>query len=134
VRRRDLISALLLAFSAGHAPVLAQGRVWRLGYLNPGVAESPGQVALLQAFTDQLERLGYSEGKNLAIIKRAAGGNYGRLDELAHEMVGLGPDAIAERPLWHAFVPGKGPPTTQLEPPQLDLRRPRQADAVPRKS
>jgi putative tryptophan/tyrosine transport system substrate-binding protein len=95
VTRRNSIAALLAISCAGHSDGLAQqGKFWRIGYLTPGGTSSPGDAALLHAFTDQLEKLGYVEGKNLAFIHRAAEGNNGRLNELANELVALKLDAI----------------------------------------
>src|SRR5687767_1113533 len=47
------------------------------------------------AFDDELRKLGWNEGSNLTIERRAAEGRAERLPELAAELVRLRPDVIA---------------------------------------
>src|SRR5215210_7967282 len=65
------------------------GRIPRIGYLAP--ARLP---QLLEALHDGLRELGYIEGQNIVFDYRFAEGQAKTLDELATELVGLGPDVI----------------------------------------
>jgi putative tryptophan/tyrosine transport system substrate-binding protein len=94
MRRREFIAAL---GGAAAWPVVARGqqaKVWRVGYLHAGFLDSAGDAALFEAFRQQLVSLGYAEGKNLIIDKRAAEGKNDRLPALANELVALHPNAI----------------------------------------
>ena len=95
MRRREFI--MLAGGTAVTLPLAAyaqQGKVWRIGYLHTTFLDTPGDAALLEAFTSELRKLGYNEGKNLIIDKRAAEGHIERLPALASELVALQPDAI----------------------------------------
>ena len=95
MRRREFI--MLAGGTAVTLPLAAyaqQGKVWRIGYLHTAFLDTPGDAALLEAFTSELSKLGYNEGKNLVIDKRAAEGHIERLPALASELVALQPDAI----------------------------------------
>jgi putative tryptophan/tyrosine transport system substrate-binding protein len=74
------------------APLIGEaespGKVWRVGILataNPGVYDDS---------VDELRRLGYIDGQNLALEIRSAGGNSERLPALAAELVRAGVDVI----------------------------------------
>src|SRR6266851_7298340 len=66
-----------------------QPKMARLGYLAP--ASIPH---LIEALRGGLRDFGYVEGQNLAIEYRFALGSSKTYDELAAELVRLGPDAI----------------------------------------
>jgi putative tryptophan/tyrosine transport system substrate-binding protein len=91
MRRRQFLGSIGAAavFSPliGHAQKL--GRNPRIGYLSP--ARLP---QLLQALHDGLRELGYIEGQNIVFDYRFAEGQPKTLDELAAELVRLGPDVI----------------------------------------
>jgi putative ABC transport system substrate-binding protein len=81
------------AFLAGAAALLAAplaaeaqqtGKVWQVGVLlsRYGFKDGPPQ-----GLRQRLRELGYVEGQNLAIEWRAAEGGYGRLSDLAAELV-----------------------------------------------
>jgi putative ABC transport system substrate-binding protein len=67
-------------------------KTWRIGYLGPG-SPSAG-VRLLESFRQGLRELGYVEGQNLVIEYRHEGGGFGRLPELAAELVRQKPDVL----------------------------------------
>jgi putative ABC transport system substrate-binding protein len=96
MRRREFMS--LLAGAAAAWPLAAQAqqpeRVWRIAMLHPGSWDFPADAALFAAFLRQMNDLGYAEGKNLIIDKRAAQGRLERLPALAMELVALHPDII----------------------------------------
>ena len=70
-------------------------KVARIGFLDP--TSSAVSKARIEAFREGLHRLGYSEGKNIAIDYRFADGNSERLNELAAELVRLNVDIIVTR-------------------------------------
>jgi putative ABC transport system substrate-binding protein len=92
-RRRFLLGSGAGALMVPLAP-LAQphGKVWRIGFL--GLATASGYAGWADALREGLRDLGYIEGKNIAIEFRAAEGNYGRLPQLAAELVALKVDVI----------------------------------------
>ena len=61
----------------------------RVGYLTP-----ISQPAREQVFRQELRRLGYVEGQNIALEYRSANGSFERLPDLAAELVGLKVDII----------------------------------------
>jgi putative ABC transport system substrate-binding protein len=88
------ICALLVALSL---PAEAQqpGKVFRIGYLDNSTAS--GIAVLIDAFRQELGKLGWIEGKNIAIEYRLADGKSERLVELAADLVRLKVDLIVVR-------------------------------------
>ena len=86
------LGALLLTFSAS-AQAQQKGKVFRIGLLDPSTAS--GNAVLLEAFRQELSKLGWIEGKNIAMEYRF-GENKGpeRLPALAAELVRLKVDLI----------------------------------------
>jgi putative ABC transport system substrate-binding protein len=83
---------LILALAFFAAPRVAEaqpaGKIWRVGILataNPRVYDD---------FIDELRRLGYIRGQNLALELRSAEGKVERLPALASELVRAGVDVI----------------------------------------
>src|SRR3712207_2543515 len=67
----------------------------RIGILSPGGAElSDPTFAMLSAFLQGLQELGYKEGRNLTIDRQYANGSSDRLQVLAAELVRRKPDVI----------------------------------------
>jgi putative ABC transport system substrate-binding protein len=85
------LSAMLFALgsSAGAQP---GGKVFRVGFLDSSTAS--GMAVLVDAFRQELGKLGWSEGKNLTIEYRFAEQKNDRLPELAGELVRLNVDVI----------------------------------------
>jgi ABC-type uncharacterized transport system substrate-binding protein len=85
------LCALLLALGI---PVEAQQpkKIARLGYL--AAVSAAADAPRLEAFRQGLRDLGYIEGQNLFIEVRHEGGGFGRLPELAAELVGQKPDVL----------------------------------------
>jgi ABC-type uncharacterized transport system substrate-binding protein len=85
------LCALLLALGI---PVEAQQpkKIARLGYL--AAVSAAADAPRLEAFRQGLRDLGYIEGQNLFIEFRHEGGGFGRLPELAAELVGQKPDVL----------------------------------------
>lgn len=93
-RRRLLVALGAVALAApfsGFAQTPAAG-MHRIGLL--GVTSAADTETRLDALRAGLRKLGYVEGKNLAIEYRFAEGKYERLAELAAELVGLKIDVI----------------------------------------
>ena len=63
------------------------GKVYRLGFLAPGVPEDVSRSSVL---IPTLRGLGYVENQNLVVERRYAEGKIGRLPELAAELGKLG--------------------------------------------
>jgi putative tryptophan/tyrosine transport system substrate-binding protein len=91
MKRREFIGLLGGAAVAWPLAVRAQqlGRIVRIGYLSP--ARLP---QLLQALHNGLRELGFVEGQSVVIDYRFAEGQTKTMDELAAELVRLGPDVI----------------------------------------
>jgi ABC-type uncharacterized transport system substrate-binding protein len=71
-----------------------QERMRRIGFLQ-GLAESdPEAQARTAAFRQELEALGWTEGRNIRTDYRFAGGNAARVHAYAAELVNLSPDLI----------------------------------------
>jgi putative ABC transport system substrate-binding protein len=95
LRRVTLIVTFALGILTAPLPADAQqpGKIARIGYLTLGApppAASPHRDALLQ----ELRRLGYVEGQNIAFEARYADGKEKRLTDLAAELVRLPVDVI----------------------------------------
>src|ERR1700720_511912 len=76
------------------SPVHAQqtGKIFRIGFLDLGTASS--SAVLLEAFRQELNKLGWIEGKNIAIEYRFAEQKRERVPELAADLVRLKVDLI----------------------------------------
>jgi ABC-type uncharacterized transport system substrate-binding protein len=97
MRRRDVItlaSAATLAWLPFARAQQSSQKVWRLAFLNTDSWESEVQRALFEIFRAELQKLGYVDGKNLVIERRAAEGHFERLDPLANELIALKPDVM----------------------------------------
>lgn len=96
MKRRKFIA---LVGGASAWPLLAQaqqssGRTWRVGYLHPG-STSPGpSMTAINAWKRTMGELGYIEGQNLIVDLRMAEGDFGRLPQLAQDLVAAKPDVI----------------------------------------
>jgi len=89
-----LCSLLLAPCSAVKAQ--QTGKVLRIGYLDPSTAS--GSAVLLEAFRQELSKLGWIEGKNITIEYRFAEQKSERLPELAAELARLKVDLIVVSP------------------------------------
>jgi len=96
LRRREFIS--LLGGTAVAWPVAARAqqpeRMRRIGVLSAFADDDPDMQAWLPAFRQGLERLGWSEGRNVRIDTRFARANVDQHQALAKELVALQPDVI----------------------------------------
>ena len=85
------LGALIFALSVcAHAQ--QAGEVLRIGFLDGGIASS--RAGLLDAFRQEMNKLGWIEGKSIIIEYRFADQKSERLPELAAELVRLRVDVI----------------------------------------
>ena len=71
------------------------GKVFRIGFLDPSTPS--GMAVLVEAFREELSKLGWIEGKNISIEYRFAEQKTERLPELAADLVRLKVDVIVTR-------------------------------------
>jgi putative ABC transport system substrate-binding protein len=94
MRRREFIAGL---GGAGAWPLAAWAQqgdgVRRIGVLL-SVENSPMAKARISAFTQALADLGWTDGRNVRMDVRWAGGDINRIRALAQELVGLQPDIL----------------------------------------
>jgi putative ABC transport system substrate-binding protein len=84
--------AMLFALSYS-AAAQQTGKVFRIGFLSPTTAS--GSAGLLETFRQELRKLGWVEGKNIALEYRFAEQKSERLPELVADLVRLKVDLIA---------------------------------------
>jgi putative ABC transport system substrate-binding protein len=96
MNRREFIAGLGSAVALPLAARAQQGeRVRRIGVLNGGLDENdPFAKSLRSAFTQALAGLGWTDGRNVRMDIRWAGGDGNRMRALAQELVSLQPDII----------------------------------------
>ena len=85
-----LTIGLLATVPAAHAQ--QTGKIFRIGFLDGSTAA--GMAGLVDAFRQELSKLGWTEGKNITIEYRFAEQKPERLPELAGELVRLKVDLI----------------------------------------
>jgi len=88
--RSPCFAALVLVLLASSVASQTPAKTARLGMLCPVRCAGPGYTA----FEDELRRLGWVEGHNLIIERRALEGRYERVVELVTEVVRSRPDVI----------------------------------------
>jgi putative tryptophan/tyrosine transport system substrate-binding protein len=95
MKRRDFI---MLGGAAVAWPLAARAqqgeRMRRIAVLMPLAADDPEAKARLAAFQQALLELGWTEGRNVQIDTRFAGGDGERIRKYAAELVALTPDVI----------------------------------------
>ena len=95
IARRKFVAALA---GAATWPLAARAqpsdRIRPIGVLIGGVENDPEQKRRLSAFTQALADWGWTDGRNVRIDLRWAGGDSNRIRALAQELVSLKPDII----------------------------------------
>src|SRR5262245_30046821 len=86
-----LVAVLLLAVAV-IAEAQQTGKIFRIGFLDGSTAS--GMAVLINAFRQELDKLGWMEGKNITIEYRFAEQKLDRLPELAKELVRSNVDLI----------------------------------------
>jgi len=94
MKRRSLL--LALAGICALSPAFAQqgARVRRIGLVLPVPADDAEYATLVSAFLRGLQQLGWTEGRNLRVDTRWAGGSSDMNHRYAAELVALAPDVI----------------------------------------
>src|SRR3974390_2896926 len=96
MRRREFIT--LLGGAATTWPLAARAqqreRLRRVAILVPIAADTPGAQAFYTAFLKGFEQLGWTDGRNVQIEVRWAGGDEAAARKIAEELVALAPDVI----------------------------------------
>jgi putative ABC transport system substrate-binding protein len=96
MQRRSFLT--LMGTSAAAWPLATRAqqaeRVRRIGWLRSYDENDPASKLRVSAFTQALAELGWTEGRNVRIDLRWAGGDTNRIRALAQEFVGLQPDII----------------------------------------
>ena len=83
---------MLFALCCSSAQAQQAGKIFRIGFLDPSTAS--GSAVLVEAFRQELSKLGWIEGKNITIEYRFAEQKNERLPELAADLVRLKVDLI----------------------------------------
>jgi putative ABC transport system substrate-binding protein len=94
MKKRITLWLLATLFLANVSPAEAQqpGKIVRIGFLDASTAS--GMAVLVDAFRQELSKLGWTETKNITIEYRFAEGKLERAPELAAELVRLKVDLI----------------------------------------
>jgi putative ABC transport system substrate-binding protein len=96
MRRREFIGLLGSAAAAWPLGALPQrgDRVRRIGVLLSFAADDPEGLAMIGAFLQSLQQLGWTDGRNVRIDYRMTGGDANRARAYAAELVALAPEVI----------------------------------------
>jgi putative ABC transport system substrate-binding protein len=94
MRRREFITLLGSAAAAWPLAAGAQQPKRRIGVLMSRVENDPEGQARVRAFLDELQQLGWADGRNVRIDIRWTAGNPADTDKYAAELVALAPDLI----------------------------------------
>jgi putative ABC transport system substrate-binding protein len=94
IRRREFIAGLSAAAWPRAARARQGERVRRIGVLTPYDENDPMAKTYVSAFAQALVDLGWTDGRNVRMDLRWAGGDINRIRALAQELVGLKPDII----------------------------------------
>jgi len=107
MKRRDFIASLMAAATTQYAVAEEPTKTYRLAFATVAfpVAELQ-RLPRVQAFLEELRRLGYVEGQNLVIEWYSAEGHLERYPQVALEVVQWNPDLIVSgaNSLTHAFL------------------------------
>src|SRR5215813_10954403 len=99
MKRREFIK--LIGGAAAFSPLAVRAQqyddVRRIGVVVNVAADDPEAQASVAAFKQTLQQLGWSEGRNLQIDFRGAGGDPERMQAFAKELVALQPHVILTR-------------------------------------
>jgi putative ABC transport system substrate-binding protein len=88
------------------------GKIFRIGFLDPSTAS--GSAVLVDAFRQELSKLGWIEGKNTSVDYRFAEGKRERLSELATDLVRLKVDVIVVNGVRSALAAKKATTTIPI--------------------
>src|SRR6266508_6862170 len=106
-----LVATLVLVFGVA-VDAQQTGKVFHIGYLDNSTAS--GSAVLLEAFRQELSKLGWIEGKNITIEYRFAEQKFERLPELAADLVRLKVDVIVAASTGSALAAKKATTTIPI--------------------
>jgi ABC-type uncharacterized transport system substrate-binding protein len=114
MKKKFTVLALYVMLFAlcGSAAAQQTGKIFRIGYLDSSTAS--GSAVLLDAFRQELSKLGWIEGKNITIEYRFADQKPERQRELAAELVRLKVDIIVVSGIGVALAAKKATTTIPL--------------------
>lgn len=93
VGRRAFLA--MAAASLGFSPAVSRAQQGDLRTIGVLVIGKPDPAPMLQIFREQLDKLGYAEGRNVHIVVRSAEGDPARLPALAAELAHENVDVLA---------------------------------------
>ena len=88
----SILCAVILLVGATVAEAQKTGKIFRIGFLDP--TNASGVAAIVDVYRQELSKLGWIEGKNIAFEYRFAENKPERIPELAAELVRLNVDLI----------------------------------------
>jgi putative tryptophan/tyrosine transport system substrate-binding protein len=96
MRRRDLVKAAVISAVTWPLAARAQepSRMRRIAVLMAFSESNPEFRSFIDTFMQGLTQLGWVDGRNVQIEVRWAGGDVGRMRDLAKQLVELQPDVI----------------------------------------
>src|SRR5262249_32623520 len=112
VKRLLWLVTLLLLASGSFARAQQTGKIFRIGFLDSSTAS--GIAVLSEAFRQEMNKLGWIEGKNITIEYRFGEQKTERLPELAAELVRLKVDLIVAVGRSPAFAAKNSTTTTPI--------------------
>ena len=93
MRKITVLTVWAILFALyGSVDAQQTGKIFRIGFLDSGTAS--GSAALVDAFRQELSKLGWIEGKNITFEYRFGEQKNERLPELAADLVRLKVDLI----------------------------------------
>ena len=105
------LNAMLFALCFS-AQAQQTGKIFRIGYLDPSTAS--GSAVLVDAFRQELSKLGWIEGKNISVDYRFADVKRERMPELAADLVRLKVDLIVVTGMQSALEAKRATTTTPI--------------------
>jgi putative ABC transport system substrate-binding protein len=106
------VIAFVLAVTGAVAQAQQTGKIFRIGLLDPSTLS--GSAVLVDAFRQELSKLGWIEGKNIRVDYRFAEGKRERLAELTADLVRLKVDLIVVTGVQSALAAKKATTTIPI--------------------
>jgi putative tryptophan/tyrosine transport system substrate-binding protein len=94
MKRREFVAGFAGAAAWPLVALAQPERIRRIGALMPWAANDPVASTHVAAFQQELQRLGWTDGRNIRFDTRWAAGNADETRKQAAELVALAPDVI----------------------------------------
>jgi putative tryptophan/tyrosine transport system substrate-binding protein len=97
MRRRDFVAGLMIASAMRHAVAQQPAKAKRIAWVVPAIKAADLRADFaprFRAFLEELNRLGYAEGRNLVIERYSGEGQTEQYAETVRDVVGTHPDLI----------------------------------------